>query len=62
MLLHGVVVSSIDSSDIFYSVFLHHLSSLPRMLLLVSGLVFHQYPDVLHWAHYKYDGTIEVSC
>ena len=62
VLLYGVVVSSVDSSDILYSVFLHHLPSLPSMLLLVSGSMFYQYPDVLHWVHYEHGGASEVSC
>ena len=68
MLLYGVVISSVDSSDIFYSVFLHHLPSLPSilslpsMLLLINGSVFYLYPDVLHWVHYECCGAIKVSC
>ena len=64
MLLYAVVISSVDSSDILYSILLHHLPSLPNMFLLVSGPVFYQYPDVLYWVHYAYEygGAIEVSC
>ena len=61
MLLYGVVASFVDTSDILYSVYKHHLPSLPSMLL-VSGLVFYQYPNVLHWVHYEYGGAIEISC
>ena len=62
MPLYGVFISSVDSPGILYSIFLHHLPSLPNKLLLVSGSVFYQYPDVLHWVHYEYGGAIEVSC
>ena len=61
MLLYGVVVSFVDSSDILYSVYIHHLPSLSSMLLLVGGLVFYRYPNVLHWVYYGYGRAIKVS-